>query len=158
MPGIDERDREILRILRSNGRITLTELGKRVGLSPASVKNRLEKLERLGAIKGYSAVVEPSVMGHLITALIFIRLKEVDAYSRALLRELASLNNVEFVYIKTGDHNVLLKGEFRDMDELREFLKSLKKTFGVNALSIEANLVVEELKNCWLADEDASRL
>lgn len=158
MPGIDERDREILRILRSNGRITLTELGKRVGLSPASVKNRLEKLERLGAIKGYSAVVEPSVMGHLITALIFIRLKEVDAYSRALLRELASLDNVEFVYIKTGDHNVLLKGEFRDMDELREFLKSLKKTFGVNALSIEANLVVEELKNCWLADEDASRL
>lgn len=158
MPGIDERDREILRILRSNGRITLTELGKRVGLSPASVKNRIEKLERLGAIKGYSAVVEPSVMGHLITALIFIRLKEVDAYSRALLRELASLDNVEFVYIKTGDHNVLIKGEFRDMDELREFLKSLKKTFGVNALSIEANLVVEELKNCWLADEDASRL
>ena len=158
MPGIDEKDREILRILRSNGRITLTELGKCVGLSPASVKNRIEKLERLGAIKGYSAVVEPSFMGHLITALIFIRLKEVDAYSRALLRELASLDNVEFVYIKTGDHNVLIKGEFRDMDELREFLKSLKKTFGVNALSIEANLVVEELKNCWLADEDASRL
>ena len=157
MPGIDEKDREILRILRSNGRITLTELGKKVNLSPASVKSRLEKLERLGAVKGYSAVIDPAFLGNLVTALIFIRLKDVDPYTRSMLRELASLDNVEFLYLKTGDHNVLLKGEFRDMDELREFLKSLKKTFGVNALSIEANLVVEELKNCWLADEDASR-
>ena len=158
MPGIDEKDREILRILRRNGRITLTELGKRVGLSPASVKNRLEKLERLGAIRGYSALIDPAFLGNLVTALIFIRLKEIDAYAKDLLRGLTTLDNIEWVYIKTGDHNVLLKGEFGDMEELRRFLGGLKKTFGVNALSIEANLIVEELKNCWLADEDASRL
>ncbi|WP_297065963.1 Lrp/AsnC family transcriptional regulator [Thermococcus sp.] len=158
MPGIDEKDREILRILRKNGRVTLTELGKRVNLSPASVKSRVEKLEKLGAIKGYSAIIDPSFLGNFVRALIFIRLKEVDPYTRSLLREVASLENVEFLYIKTGDRNVIIKAEFEDMEELRKFLGSLKKTFGINALTIEANLVVEELKGCWLADEDASRL
>jgi len=157
MPRIDEKDKELLRILRKNGRITLTELGKILNLSPASVKNRLEKLERLGAIKGYPALIDPAFLGNFVTALIFINLKEIDSYARDSLRKLAHLDNVELVYIKTGDHNVLLRGEFRDMEELRRFLEGLKKTFGVNALSIEANLILEELKNCWLADEDASR-
>ena len=158
MPGIDEKDRKILRILRKNGRVTLTELGKLVNLSPASVKSRVEKLEKLGAIKGYSAIIDPSFLENFVRALILMRLKEIDPYTRSLLKEVASLENVEFLYIKTGDYNVIIKAEFRDMEELRKFLENLKKTFGVNALTIEANLVVEELKDCWLADEDASRL
>ncbi|WP_297551138.1 Lrp/AsnC family transcriptional regulator [Thermococcus sp.] len=158
MPGIDEKDRKILRILRKNGRVTLTELGKLVNLSPASVKSRVEKLEKLGAIKGYSAIIDPSFLENFVRALILMRLKEIDPYTRGLLKEVASLENVEFLYIKTGDYNVVIKAEFRDMEELRKFLENLKKTFGVNALTIEANLVVEELKDCWLADEDASRL
>ena len=158
MPGIDEKDRKILRILRKNGRVTLTELGKLVNLSPASVKSRVEKLEKLGAIKGYSAIIDPSFLENFVRALILMRLKEIDPYTRNLLKEVASLENVEFLYIKTGDYNVVIKAEFRDMEKLRKFLENLKKTFGVNALTIEANLVVEELKDCWLADEDASRL
>ena len=94
MPGIDEKDKEILRILRKEGRITLTELGKRVGLSPASVKSRLEKLERLGAIKGYPALIDPAFLGNFVTALIFISLKEIDPYATYSLRELAHLDNV----------------------------------------------------------------
>ncbi|WP_297468145.1 Lrp/AsnC family transcriptional regulator [Thermococcus sp.] len=158
MPGIDEKDRKILRILRKNGRVTLTELGNLVNLSPASVKSRVEKLEKLGVIKGYSAIIDPSFLENFVRALILMRLKEIDPYTRSLLKEVASLENVEFLYIKTGDYNVIIKAEFRDMEGLREFLGSLKKTFGVNALTIEANLVVEELKDCWLADEDAPRL
>ena len=158
MPGIDEKDREILRILRSNGRITLTELGKRVNLSPASVKARIEKLERLGAVKGYSAVIDPAFLGNFVRALVFLRFERFDEGLRPLVRDIAKLDNVEFLYVKTGDAQVLLKATFKDTEELRGFLGELKRKFGRNLKFIEANLVVEELKNCWLADEDASRL
>ncbi|NJE55577.1 Lrp/AsnC family transcriptional regulator [Thermococcus sp. 21S9] len=157
MPGIDEKDREILRILRSNGRITLTELGKRVNLSPASVKSRLEKLERLGAVKGYSAVIDPAFLGNFVRALVFLHFERFDEGLGPMIGDIAKLDNVEFLYIKTGDSQVLIKATFRDTAELEEFLKSLKRKFGRNLKFIEANLVVEELKNCWLADEDASR-
>ena len=157
MPGIDEKDREILRILRSNGRITLTELGKRVGLSPASVKARLEKLERLGAVKGYSAVIDPAFLGDFVRALVFLSFERFDEGLGPMIRDIAKLDNVESLYIKTGDSQVLIKATFRDTEELEGFLKSLKRKFGKNLKFIEANLVVEELKNCWLADEDASR-
>ncbi|MEO2152651.1 MAG: Lrp/AsnC family transcriptional regulator, partial [Thermococcus sp.] len=156
MPGIDEKDREILRILRSNGRITLTELGKRVNLSPASVKSRLEKLERLGAVKGYSAVIDPAFLGDFIRALVFLHFEHFDEGIRPMVKGLKYLDNVEFLYIKTGDSQVLIKATFKDIEELEDFLKSLKRKFGKSLKFIEANLVVEELKNCWLADEDAS--
>ncbi|WP_456368720.1 Lrp/AsnC family transcriptional regulator [Thermococcus sp.] len=158
MPRIDEKDRELLRILRENGRITLTELGKRLGLSPASVKNRLEKLERLGAIKGYSAVVESSFLDEFISALLNLRFGHFDENLRRDLRKVASFKNVEFLYIKSGDYQVILKATFRDMNDLKHFIGALKAMFGMNLRFIEANIIEEELKNCWIADEDASRL
>ncbi|WP_457742997.1 Lrp/AsnC family transcriptional regulator [Thermococcus sp.] len=158
MPGIDEKDREILRIIRENGRITLTELGKLVGLSPASVKNRVEKLKRLGAIKGYATVVDTAFLGHFVRALIELKFRHFDEGVRPYLKRVVGFDNVEFLYVKTGDYQVLIKASFRDTDELRVFLERLKAIFGRNLEFMEANLVVEELKNCWLADEDASRL
>jgi Lrp/AsnC family leucine-responsive transcriptional regulator len=157
MPGIDEKDREILRILRKNGRITLTELGKLVNLSPASVKSRLEKLEKLGAVKGYSAVIDPAFLEDFVRALIFLHFERFDEGLRPLVKDITKLDNVESLYLKTGNSQVLIKATFKDTEELEGFLKSLKGKFGRNLKFIEANLVVEELKNCWLADEDASR-
>ncbi|WP_297498642.1 Lrp/AsnC family transcriptional regulator [Thermococcus sp.] len=151
MPRVDERDRELLRILRENGRITLTELGRRLGLSPASVKNRLEKLERLGAIKGYSGVVEPAFLGEFVSALLSLRFEHFDETLRVELRKVASLKNVEFLYVKSGDCQVIMKATFEDMENLRRFIESLRALFGRNLKFIEANLVEEELKDCWIA-------
>ncbi|WP_297509753.1 Lrp/AsnC family transcriptional regulator [Thermococcus sp.] len=157
MPRVDDKDRELLRILRENGRITLTELGKLLNLSPASVKNRLEKLERLGAIRGYSAVVDPAFLDEFISALLSLRFEHFDEALRIELRKVASLKNVEFLYVKTGDYQVIMKATFEDMDALRRFIERLKALFGRNLKFIEVNLIEEELKDCWVAYEEASR-
>ncbi|AMQ18005.1 Lrp/AsnC family transcriptional regulator [Thermococcus peptonophilus] len=150
MPGVDEKDREILRILRGEGRITLTELGKRVNLSPASVKNRLEKLERLGAIKGYSAVVDHAFLDEFVSAILELYFKEFDDSLRPYLSRLSTMENVEFLYVRTGESQVLMKVNVADTDELRRFIERLKAIFGVNLTFVEATLVLEELKNCWV--------
>lgn len=152
MAGVDEKDREILRILRKEGRITLTELGRRVGLSPASVKNRLDKLERLGAIKGYSAVVDHAFLDEFVSAILELHFKEFDDSLRPYLSRLSKMENIEFLYVRTGgESQVIMKVNVADTDELRRFIERLKAIFGLNLTFVEATLVLEELKNCWVS-------
>jgi Lrp/AsnC family leucine-responsive transcriptional regulator len=153
MPGVDEKDREILRILRREGRITLTELGKRVGLSPASVKNRVEKLERLGAIRGYSAVIDPAFLDEYVSAFLELRLAIDDHTVDPLLRKVAELENVEALYRRTGERSVLIKASFHNTDEVKVFVGRLKRFFGKNLERVEVTLIIDTFKENWIPAE-----
>ena len=60
---LDETDRKILALLRENSRRTLADIGAQVSLSVAAVKRRVERLERDGVIKGYTARIDTSMLG-----------------------------------------------------------------------------------------------
>ena len=153
MPGVDEKDREILRILRKESRITLTELGRRVNLSPASVKNRMEKLEGLGAIKGYSAVVDPSFLEEYVSVFIELRLAIDDHTVDPILRRIAGMANVEAVYRRSGERQILIKAHFKDTDEVKTFAGRLKHLFGKNLERVEVTLIIDTFKECWIPVE-----
>ena len=57
--GIDEKDNQIVNLLRRNARMTYSEIGEVVGLSRTAVKTRVSELEKSGIIKGYQAVIDP---------------------------------------------------------------------------------------------------
>jgi DNA-binding Lrp family transcriptional regulator len=61
--AVDTIDRKIIADLQAEGRLTVTELAQRVGLSVAPCHRRLRELERTGAIRGYRAVVDPAAIG-----------------------------------------------------------------------------------------------
>jgi DNA-binding Lrp family transcriptional regulator len=61
--SLDATDREIVNILRRNGRTTLTELGRATGLGTSSVHQRVRRLEERRIITGYVALVDPAVLG-----------------------------------------------------------------------------------------------
>ncbi|WP_457753584.1 Lrp/AsnC family transcriptional regulator [Thermococcus sp.] len=129
MVGIDEKDEEILRELRRNGRATLTELGRKIGLSPASIKNRIEKLESLGAIKGYSAIVDPTFLNEFIQAIIEVELLNDNEEVDKLLYTISQLDNVIGVYRKTGEFQVLIRANFKDISQLKEFVRNLSSKY-----------------------------
>lgn len=151
MPGVDEKDREILRILREEGRITLTELGRRVNLSPASVRNRLGKLERLGAVKGYSAVVDPAFLDEYVSVFFELTLAIDDHTVDPLLRKVAEMENVESLYRRSGGRQILIKAHFHDTDEVKAFAGRLKRLFGRNLERVEATLIIDAFKECWIS-------
>ncbi|NJE41794.1 Lrp/AsnC family transcriptional regulator [Thermococcus sp. GR6] len=153
MPGIDEKDKEILRILRREGRITLTELGRRVKLSPASVKNRVEKLEKLGAIKGYSAIIDPAFLDEFVQVLFELKLSIDDKNVDVILRRIAKLENVQALYRRSGEKQILIRASFHDTDEVKEFAGMLKKHFGKNLERVEVTLIIDTFKECWVANE-----
>ena len=72
MRVVDERDLEIIAALQEDGRATYADIGRRAGLSPSAVHERVRKLERTGAIRAYRAVVDPEALGLFVTALIAV--------------------------------------------------------------------------------------
>jgi DNA-binding Lrp family transcriptional regulator len=61
--AFDELDRQIVAELVGDGRATYAEIGARVGLSAPAVKRRVDRLRASGAITGFSATVDPSMLG-----------------------------------------------------------------------------------------------
>ena len=72
-PGIDAVSRRLLRELQADGRLSLAELGRRVGLSSPAVAERLQRLERDGVITGYHARIDPRALGFTLSAVIRVR-------------------------------------------------------------------------------------
>ena len=68
---IDETDARILELLQRDGRESYAEVGQAVGMSGPSAHERVKKLEARGIIRGYSALVDPTLLGYGVLAYIF---------------------------------------------------------------------------------------
>lgn len=107
---MDAIDRKMLALLQDDGRLTLTELAGRVGLSVSPCHRRLRELERSGAIIGYRAVVDPAALGLTFEALVFVTMHQED---RATLQSfeagLAAIPNIVSAERLFGDPDYLLR-------------------------------------------------
>ncbi|MFE2558444.1 Lrp/AsnC family transcriptional regulator [Streptomyces sp. NPDC059352] len=121
--AFDPIDRQILDLLQSDGRIKLSELGRRVRLSPAAVTERVRRLEAGGAITGYGAHVSPARLGYGIQA--FIRVDPHGGYTLKHPRtlELTARPEVLEVHHVVGEDCWILKVAVTDTVHLEEVLE-----------------------------------
>ncbi len=75
---MDSIDRKILALLQEDGRLTVTDLAAKVGLSLSPCHRRLRDLERTGTIRGYRALVNPAAVGLTFQALVFVTMRQED--------------------------------------------------------------------------------
>ncbi|MGH3377302.1 MAG: Lrp/AsnC family transcriptional regulator [Actinoallomurus sp.] len=75
---MDAIDRKILAVLQEDGRLTVTDLASRVGLSVSPCHRRLRELERTKAIRGYRAIIDPGAVGLTFQALVFVTMRQED--------------------------------------------------------------------------------
>ena len=107
---VDVIDRKIIAELQSEGRLTVTELAQRVGLSVAPCHRRLRELERTGAIRGYRAVVDPAAIGLGFEVLVQVTMDREDAATVAdFERGLAQVPEVRHAERLFGDPDYLLR-------------------------------------------------
>lgn len=116
----DGRDVALIDELQADGRLSLAELGRRVGLSPPAVAERLSRLERDGVIVSYGARVDPAKLGHALTIVIRVR------PAPGQLRNVADLARrtpevVECLRI-TGEDCFLARAHVRDVTHLEEVI------------------------------------
>jgi len=108
--GMDGIDRKILAALQDDGRLTITELAARVGLSLSPCHRRLRELERSGAIRGYRAVVDGDALGLGFEAIVFITMRQEDQETlMAFEAGLAEIPNVLQAERLFGDPDYLVR-------------------------------------------------
>ncbi|SEG55700.1 Lrp/AsnC family transcriptional regulator [Paenibacillus sp. UNC499MF] len=77
---MDHTDRSILALLQENGRMSMTELGKLVGLTSPAAAERVRRLEDKGVLTGYRAVVSPEAVGKAVIAYILMETEHCRRY------------------------------------------------------------------------------
>ncbi|TQQ84025.1 Lrp/AsnC family transcriptional regulator [Peptacetobacter hominis] len=123
---LDETDRKIIEILQEDGRISMKDLGKLIGLTSPAVSERIKRLENCGIISGYKAIINPDALGRNIKAFIHISLVGSQSYSDFIESAKNDPRIVECHHI-TGDDCSLLKVLVKDMHELENVIDSIKK-------------------------------
>jgi len=105
---MEEIDRQILRLLSQDGRMSFTDLGRATGLSTSAVHQRVRRLEQRGIIRGYTAVVQSESVDLPLTA--FVSVTPLDHSAPDDVPErLVPIAEIESCYSVAGDENYLLK-------------------------------------------------
>jgi DNA-binding Lrp family transcriptional regulator len=108
--SLDRIDLSILEALRQSGRITYQALSERVGLSARPCLERVRRLEQKGVIRGYTALVEPSALGHDIIALAGISMRDPSAVSRQRLeRAMTAHPSVVELQVVNGEYDYIAR-------------------------------------------------
>jgi Lrp/AsnC family leucine-responsive transcriptional regulator len=122
----DERDLEIIAALQEDARATYADIGRRVGLAASSVHERVRRLERSGAIRGYRAVVDPEALGLLVTALIAVTPLD-PTQPDDLPERIADVPEVVDCLSVAGEANYILKVKTRTTGELESLIQRLRE-------------------------------
>ncbi|MCV2881876.1 Lrp/AsnC family transcriptional regulator [Actibacterium sp. XHP0104] len=122
-PHLDGYDRKILAALTEDGRISITDLAARIGLSKSPTQARLRRLEAEGVITGYRALVDPVRLGLDHVAFVEVKLSDTrQAALRAFNDAVARIPEVEQAHMIAAHFDYLLKVRTTDMRAYRRVL------------------------------------
>ena len=143
---LDETDRQILKTLQRNAKLTTKELAQAVSLSPTPVFERQKRLEREGYIRKYVAVLDPEKLGLGLLVFCKVKLKQINhEIADSFVRRVLLIPEVTECYNTSGAYDYLLKVRARDMKHYQEFI--LSKLGDIESVgSIESTFVMSEVK------------
>ena len=121
--SLDTVDSSIIGALQENGRVSFSDLGKSIGLSPTSVAERVRRLESDGIIEGYHARISSAKLGYPVTAFILARPNGPDARFIQVARKRAE---ILACYRITGDFSFIAHAVVRDVKHLEQLLNDLE--------------------------------
>lgn len=120
---LDKIDKSILSVLSHDGRISMTELGKRIGLSKTPITARVRRLEATGVITGYHAELSAQKLGLAHIAFVEIRLTETSEMALKTFNEaVRKISEIEECHMIAGGFDYLVKVRTRDISDYRRVL------------------------------------
>jgi Lrp/AsnC family transcriptional regulator, leucine-responsive regulatory protein len=118
--SLDETNCLLITELQRDARLTLAELGRRVGLSSPAVADRLQRLEESGTITGYHAEVDPSALGLSLSAIIRVRPSPGQIQNVAEMAQRTP--EVVECHRVTGEDCYVMRAHLRDVLHLEEVI------------------------------------
>ena len=129
---LDSADQRIISLLLEDGRRSASDIGREIGLSAAAAKRRIDRLEDLGIILGYQAVVDNAKLGNGVEAFAELRFEgatQVDDIDRAFI----DLPELVEGFTIAGDTDALVRLRVSDLDHLKRVIDTIRRSAGVTA-------------------------
>jgi Lrp/AsnC family transcriptional regulator, regulator for asnA, asnC and gidA len=138
---LDALDREIIGLLKIDGRMSFTEVAKRLHLPEATARYRVQRLLQSEIIKVH-ATPNPDHLGipRVVIVQLFVENSQIDAVAEALV----DIEAVQFVAVTAGHHNIVIDVCFTTHEEMLDFYAKLHKIPGVTRY--ESQVVMKLLK------------
>lgn len=128
LPTLDDTDLAIARALEQDGRMTVLDLSRKLGISRPTASERLNRLISQGVIEGFHAHLNYARLGYPLTA--FVGLQTVQGYNAVeVVSELKRISEVEEVHTVAGRNDMLVKVRARSTEHLQYIL-----TFKIQAI------------------------
>lgn len=124
--GLDSIDRELIALLQMDDRVSVAEMGKRLGIPPSTLNDRIHRLVRNGTITGFHAHVSPDMLGLDLLAFVFVGWSDPKT-EQEFLRRIADAPQVLECHHVTGAWNYLMKVRLPRTKDLEAFLAGVVK-------------------------------
>jgi len=155
METLDATDRQILRLLQQDGRMTNAKLAARIGRTPAPTLGRVRRLEREGYVRKYVALVDQARLGKPVTAFVSIILRShVQKTSDLFRKAMARLPEVLECHHIAGEEDFLLKVVAASPADYERFvlekltkipgIERVKTTFVLSSSKLETRIPVDD--------------
>lgn len=117
---IDDVDRAILNALVVDGRVSFSDLADRCHISRSTAHARVERLRRIGAITGFTATLDPALLGYGLCALVFIKIRQHEW--REARDAIVEVPGVESLMMCAGEYDLVATVRSPDMAHFRDTL------------------------------------
>jgi Lrp/AsnC family leucine-responsive transcriptional regulator len=120
---VDTIDEQLLDILKDNSRLSFADLGRKINLSPSSVRERVQKMEDSGVIKKYSIQIDNKKLGYDLEA--FILLKVFQGQLKHVIEKITDFPEIKEAHRITGNQNLHLRVLIKNQLSLQKLLDQL---------------------------------
>ena len=143
---VDDKDRQIIRALQRNSRMTNQDLAAEVNLSPSPCLRRVKLLEQSGALKGYTAEIDAEAYGLPVTVFVRVSLTgHTEKVVQQFEKQISRVDQVLECFVMTGTSDYLLRVVVADLSDYENFVrKRLHPIGGIG--SIDSSFVYGVVK------------
>jgi len=138
---MDEMNRRIIKLLRTDGKMSFREVAHRLKRSPSTVRDRIGRMESEGIILGYVALVNAEQMGMHAEAVVFANMDDDVRFND--LRKLKEVDGVLEVLFVTGDKNIMIRMQAPENRTLEEIIAERIVPLGLR--DIDLRVVMESV-------------
>lgn len=143
MSHLDELDKQILRVIKLDGRARISDIAEKVGSTSPTVSRKIKQMEDDNVIKGYVGIVEDYDLGKEARAIFLIRTTG-DLDSSDIVDQLTDMDDICNVFVTMGNYDVVATVCARSEPELYKLIKQIRKAEGV--LRVDNISIIERRK------------
>jgi len=145
--SLDLKDKKILEVLQKDARLPVSKIAKKVQMPPDSVKYRIRRLEKLGVIRFYHAVLNSALLGNPMYSYTFFSLYAMnETKEREFVNYLVSENKVMWISKTSGKWDFFIGTCTKDFKELDDLIRRIRIKFVKYIKDYETSSTIEEYK------------